>query len=98
MSPEVTALSVALVSPVVPKFAPPDSFTLNGFADAHTASPALPSSRGAAAALATTSVLGGAGLSIVVHAASEAAAKEITTLVWVYMAILTVMRDCNSVS
>src|SRR6185369_10973465 len=48
MSPDVTALSVAVVSPIVPKFAPPESFTLNGFAAAHTASPALPSSVGAA--------------------------------------------------
>ena len=59
MSPEVTAFSVAVVSPFPPKFMPPDSFTVNGFAEAHTASVALPSSVGAVAVLATTSVLGG---------------------------------------
>ncbi len=74
MSPEVTAFSVAVVSPFPPKFIPPDSLTVNGFADSHTASVALPSSVGAAAVLATTSVLGGA-VSKIVQAASDTAAN-----------------------
>jgi hypothetical protein len=85
MSPEVTAFSVAVVSPFPPKFIPPPSFTVNGLADAHTASVALPSSVGAAAALATTNVFGGVGASTVVQAAREAAANAMTSLVLVNM-------------
>jgi hypothetical protein len=40
--------------------------------------------------------LGGGGVSTVVHAASEAAAKAMTSLVLVRMVILTVMKEGNS--
>ena len=84
MSPEVTAFNVAVVSPFPPKFIPPDSLTVNGFAESHTASAALPSSVGAAAVLATTSVLGGT-VSRSVQAASDTAANVKASLVLVNM-------------
>ena len=78
MSPTTTDFIVTVVSPLPPKFAPPVSCTVNGFALAHAASFATPSSVGAEAAVAATSVFGVSGVVAVEQAASASAAAEST--------------------
>src|SRR5687767_7609911 len=72
-----TALSVAVVSPLPPKLAPSLRATLMGLAAAQAASLGLPSSVGAAAALAAISTFEAAASSLVAQPASMAAATAV---------------------